>query len=149
MSGGIEVMQLIGWPLLWIGTLFGAMIFGYIHGREHVQSEWDAEKAAIVTAQREKEALLQANMDKLREDKRRETAKLRRTVAALTDSLRDRPDRPASGASATVGDGASGCTGAELYKPDGTFLVGESARADQIRLALKACQDAYQAASGQ
>lgn len=146
MLGGVEVMQLIGWPLLWIGTLSSAMMFGYIHGRGHVQAEWDSEKAATISAQRDEEAALQASMDKLREEKNRETAKLRRTVAALTDSLRDRPERPAS-APASAGDGASGCTGAELYKPDGEFLVGESARADQIRLALKSCQDAYQAAS--
>ena len=140
-------MQFIGWPLLWIGTLFGALIFGYINGREHVQAEWDSEKAVTVTAQHDKEAALQANMDKLREDKNRETAKLRNTVAALTDSLRNRPERPASGAAASAGDGAQGCTGAELYRPDSQFLVGESARADQIRLALMQCQSAYQAAS--
>lgn len=141
-------MQLVGSILLWIGTLFGAVIFGYIHGREQVQAEWDSEKAATVTAQRTEEAALQASMDKLREDKNRETTKLRRTVAALTDSLRDRPERPA-GATSAPGDGAAGCTGAGLYKPDGQFLVGEAARADQIRLALIQCQKAYQDASGQ
>lgn len=140
-------MQFIGWPLLWIGTLFGALIFGYINGREHVQAEWDSEKAVTVTAQHDKEAALQANMDKLREDKNRETAKLRNTVAALTDSLRNRPERPAVPSSTSAGDGATGCTGAGLYKPDGEFLVGESARADQIRLALITCQKAYQDAA--
>jgi hypothetical protein len=144
--GGVEVIQLIGWPLLWIGTLFGAVIFGYIHGREQVQAERDSEKATAVTAQRDKEAELQANMDKLREDKNRETAKLRRTVAALTDSLRDRPERPAVPTSASAGDGASGCTGAAVYKQDGEFLIRESARADQIRLALIQCQKAYKSA---
>lgn len=140
-------MQFIGWPLLWIGTLFGALIFGYINGREHVQAEWDSEKAVTVTAQHDKEVALQANMDKLREDKNRETAKLRNTVAALTDSLRNRPERPAVPSSTSAGDGATGCTGAGLYKPDGEFLVGESARADQIRLALITCQKAYQDAA--
>lgn len=120
----------------------------YDYGRRSVRAQWDAEKASLVTAQRTKEAELQAGMDKLREDKRRETAKLQRTVAALTDSLRNRPERPADPAS-SAGASSAGCTGAELYKPDGNFLVGEAARADQIRLALKACQDAYQAASGQ
>lgn len=143
---------MFGWlvaPVCALLVLAGTYSFGYMHGKATVQTAWDSEKATTVTAQRDKEAALQASMDKLREDKNREAAKLRRTVAALTDSLRDRPDRPAVPASATAGDGATGCTGAELYKPDGTFLVGESARADQIRLALKACQDAYQAASGQ
>lgn len=129
-------------------TVYGIWSFylGNSFGAKTVQAKWDSEKAAAVTAQRDKEAALQASMDKLREEKNRETAKLRRTVAALTDSLRDRPERPAS-ATTEAGIGPAGCTGAELYKPDGEFLVGESARADQIRLALKSCQDAYQAAS--
>lgn len=149
MSGGIEVMQLIGWPLLWIGTLFGAMIFGYIHGREHVQSEWDAEKAVTITAQRTKEAELQAGVDKLREDKRRETAKLQRTVAALTLSLRDRPARPPVPASASAGDAGGWCSGPQLYREDAALVISESERAETIRLALITCQKAYREASGQ
>jgi len=127
-----------------------AMLFaiyqGYEYGRQSVQAEWDSEKAAIITAQRDKEAALQANMDKLREDKRRETARLNATVRALTDSLRNRPERPDVPASASAGDGATGCTGAELYRQDSQFLISEAARADTIRIALKACQDAYRAA---
>ncbi len=125
----------------------GSFFVGENYGAKAVQAKWDSEKAAAVTAQRDKEAALQASMDKLREEKNRETAKLRRTVAALTDSLRDRPERPSVPASANAGDGASGCTGAELYRQDSQFLVNEATRADQIRLALKSCQDAYQAAS--
>lgn len=142
-------MQLIGWPLLWIGTLFGAMIFGYIHGREHVQAEWDAEKAATITAQRDKEAALQANMDKLGTEKNRELARLNTTVQRLSSSLRSRPERPAVSASATTSteQRADGCTGAELYKSDSEFLVRVAERADTIRLALIQCQQAYQEAS--
>lgn len=139
-------MKVLPWVIINLVSLVLAIYQGYEYGRRSLQAEWDSEKAATISAQRDKEVVLQASMDKLREDKNRETAKLRRTVAALTDSLRDRPERPAS-ATAEAGDGSAGCTGAELYRPDGDFLVGESTRADQIRLALKACQDAYQAAS--
>jgi len=142
-------MQLIGWPLLWIGTLFGAMIFGYIHGREHVQSEWDTEKATIVTAQRAKEAELQAGMDKLRTEKNRETAKLRSTVAALTLSLRNRPSRPAVPASSSAGDAGGWCSGPQLYREDAELVVSESERAEKIRLQLIHCQKIYREASGQ
>lgn len=139
------------WPVLACTALASAFFAGYFQGTHHgeqvVQAAWDTEKAAIVTAQRNKEAELQASMDKLRTEKNRETAKLARAVAALTDSLRDRPERPSVPASANAGDGASGCTGAELYRQDSQFLVNEATRADQIRLALKSCQDAYQAAS--
>lgn len=128
-------------------ALFSALA-GYGYGHEYgvakVQAKWDTEKAAIIAAQREKEAELQASMDKLRETKNRETAKLQRTVAALTVSLRSRPERPTVPTPASVGDGAIGCTGTGLYKPDGNFLIGESARANILRLALITCQKAYQ-----
>lgn len=140
------MMQIVVTLVLALFSLLAGYGYGVKDGAQHVQAKLDAEKAATVIAQRDKEAELQANMDKLRTEKNREAAKLRRTVAALTDSLRDRPDRPADPAS-SAGASSAGCTGAELYKPDGNFLVGEAARADQIRLALKSCQDAYQAAS--
>lgn len=126
-----------------------ATYIGISAGAAKVQAKWDAEKFAIATAQRTKEAELRSNMDKLREAYSHETSKLSRTVASLNDRVRSRPTRPAVPASATVGDGAPGCTGAGLYKPDGEFLIRESSRADQIRLALIQCQDAYRAASGQ
>jgi hypothetical protein len=140
-------MQIVVTLVLALFSLLAGYGYGVKDGAQHVQAKWDKENSDNATAQRDKEAELQASMDKLREDKNRETAKLRRTVAALTDSLRNRPERPAVPEIASAGDGASGCTGAELYKPDGNFLVGEAARADQLRLALKVCQEAYQSAS--
>lgn len=130
-----------------IFVAYGAVSFylGNDYGSQHVQAQWDTEKAAAVTAQRDKEAELQASMDKLRTEKDRETAKLRRTVAALTDSLRDRPERPASAAT-EAGVSPAGCTGAAVYRQDGEFLIGEATRADQIRLALIQCQQAYESA---
>lgn len=134
-----------------IFAAYGAVSFylGNDYGAETVQAKWDTEKASIVTAQRDKEALLQANMDKLRTEKNNELARLNRHVRTLSDSLRNRPERPAVPEVASAGDAAAGCTGARLYKPDGEFLVGESSRADQLKLALITCQDAYQAASKQ
>jgi len=140
-------MNVLPWVIANIVAMLFAIYQGYEYGRKNVQAQWDSEKSATITAQRTKEAELQANMDKLREDKNRETAKLRRTVAALTDSLRDRPERPAVPTSASAGDGPSGCTGAELYRPDSEFLVRLAERADTIRLALKDCQNAYENAS--
>ena len=123
--------------------------YGHEHGAAKVQAEWDANKAATVTAKRDREAALQAGMDKLRETKNRETAKLQRTVAALTDSLRNRPERPAVPASASTGDAGGWCSGPQLYREDAQLALSEAERADTIRLALKACQDAYRVASGQ
>ena len=145
----------VTWFAMFIAVATPAVISGLSYyageraGAAKVQAQWNTEKAAVAIAQREKEAALQAGMDKLRKEKNNELARLNRHVRALSDSLRDRPERPAVPASASAGDGAPGCTGAELYKPDGQFLVGESSRADQIRIALKTCQSAYEAASGQ
>ena len=141
-------MNVLPWVIANLVALVFAVYQGYEYGRQNVQAAWDTEKSAIVTAQREKESLLQANMDKLRTEKNRETAKLQRTVAALTLSLRNRPERPAVPASASAGDGATGCTGATLYRSDSEFLIRLSERADKLRLAMIQCQDAYLEASG-
>lgn len=141
------------WPFLSTlgAAIVSALIFstvGYEHGTKAIQAKWDAEKLSIITAKRTKEAELQSNMDTLRKAYTDETAKLATRVSTLTVSLRNRPERPAVpvSAPASAGDGASGCTGAELYRQDSEFLVSEAQRADVIRLALIQCQDAYRAA---
>lgn len=67
-------------------------------------------------------------------------------VARLADSLRKRPDRPASGAMPAGAADPVGCTGAQLYRADGEFLAGETARAEKLRLQLAACQASYDSA---
>lgn len=133
-------------------ALFSALAgygYGHQHGAAGVQAKWDTEKAATATAQRTKEAELQAGMDKLRTEKNRETAKLRSTVAALTLSLRDRPERPAVPASASAGDAGGWCSGPQLYRDDAAVAIAEAERADRIRLHLIQCQKMYRDASGQ
>lgn len=130
-------------------ALFSALAgygYGHQHGAAGVQAKWDTEKADTITAQRTKEAELQAGMDKLRTEKNRETAKLQRTVAALTLSLRDRPERPAVPASASAGDGGGWCSGPQLYRGDAQLALSEAERADRIRLQLIQCQSAYEKA---
>lgn len=128
-------------------TVFGGFYTyrtGYVNGAQSVQAAWDTERAqAAIEAQQ-----LQAKIDNLRTEKNRELARLNATVRSLSDSLRNRPERPAIGTqTASVGDAASGCTGAELYRPDSEFLVRLAERADKLRLALKECQSAYLAAA--
>ena len=67
-------------------------------------------------------------------------------LLALFAELRDRPERPAGGAVPTGGAGQVACTGAQLYRPDAAFLIGESAAADQLRLDLADCQARYDSA---
>lgn len=135
-------------PILFMSALGAAVggFIGYVHGSDATQARWDTEKASTITAQRDKEAALQASMDKLRTEKNRETTKLQRTVAALTLSLRDRPERPAVPETASAGDAGGWCSGPQLYRGDAQLALSEAARADTIRLALITCQKAYREA---
>lgn len=69
-------------------------------------------------------------------------------VADLVGSLSKRPQRPATsgGAVPTGGSSPVACTGAGLYREDAAFLVGESARANKLRIQLAECQGRHDAA---
>ena len=122
-------------------------------GQAHVRQLWDQEKAKQMAEYaenmrlaREKEQALQQGADKLREEKDREIRNVNARAAALANSLRDRPERPAEGSavSSTYGIGQSGCTGKELYREDGAILVGIAREADELRIALKQCYAQYE-----
>ena len=120
-------------------------------GQAKVQAKWDQERAKLaeeyaanVTAMREKEQAMQGNADKLRQEKDREIREINAKSIALVNSLRERPNRTeGSGVSQTPGIGQSGCTGKELYKQDGEFLIGIAREADELRIALKQCYAQY------
>lgn len=122
-------------------------------GQAYVRQLWDQEKAKQMAEYaenmrlaREKEQALQQGADKLREEKDREIRNVNARAAALANSLRDRPERPAEGSavSSTTGIGQSGCTGKELYREDGAILVGIAREADELRIALKQCYAQYE-----
>jgi len=134
------------------GTAWYAHSKGKQEGKEMVQAMWNAERLAVTAAQaeeamkaRQKEQALQTLLAQQRKEHQNEVRRLVRDHAALADSLRQRADRPADSpagvpqvASAGV-EPATGCTGSQLYRQDGEFLAREAARADQLRLALRAC----------
>ena len=134
----------------------GGLYKGRELGMAEVQQAWDKEKteqyAAYAAAQdmaRQKEQALQAGADQLRKEKDREIRDLNARATALTNSLRDRPSRAATVASAVpdttnAGCAPTSCTGAGLSKEDGEFLAGEAARADQLRALLKQCHAQYE-----
>jgi len=142
--------------VLAVGVAGGAGLYqGRELGMAKVQQEWDkeraAQEAAYAQAQAEarvKEQELQANADVIRQEKDREIRNLNARTVALTNSLRDRSERPEASplpSTATNGSIATGCTGKELYRPDGEFLAREAARADELRFLLKQCRDQYEA----
>jgi hypothetical protein len=137
-----------------------ATITGYMKGdsagRAVIQQQWDQERAQqaeahamAMEAARNKEQALQASADLLRKDKDREIRDLNARAAALTNSLRVRPERPAPEtrpvpSTASVGPAPAGCSGPELYRQDAELLVREAERGDQLRAALKQCYAQYE-----
>lgn len=133
---------------------------GYHTGKEvgmaEVQQAWDKEKTAqyaqyakAMEESVEKQQMLQMGADKLRQEKDREIRDIAARNAALANSLRDRQSRPAANSSAmsdSTSAGQSACTGKQLYREDGEFLVGVAREADEIRAALKQCYAQYDAA---
>lgn len=100
---------------------------------------------------KQRESALQADADTERREKSHEINRLRSEHAAAIERLRHRPERPTTTtghlpAPAVPGATAAGCTGAELYRQDGQVLRGESLRAEQIRIELKACYAQYERA---
>lgn len=129
----------------------------YTSGRNDVQAEWDADIAqrtaeALAASEqaRAKEQELQTKADNMRKAKDAQIHALDLRLDESLKRLRNRPERPAAVAevpdSAGVVGSPRGCTGAELYRSDGEFLVGLAADADKLRIALRACQATYRAA---
>lgn len=98
---------------------------------------------------RAREQAMQADADKLRQEKDREIRDLNARAAALADSLRQRPNRATQGGGVPGAAGARqagpGCSGSTLPREDAEFLAGEAARADGLRAALRQCLDQYEA----
>jgi hypothetical protein len=153
-------------PWFLVGALVAicaAFTGGYWRGNEagqaFVQQQWDQERAKQMAEYaenqriaREKEQAMQLAADNIRKEKDREIRNLNARAAALTNSLRDRSERPTTQTSAlpsttTNGSTTTGCTGKELYRPDGEFLAREAARADELRILLRQCYKQYQEVS--
>jgi hypothetical protein len=153
------------WKLLTAAVLVGVTcVAGWLlyatgrdAGRGQVQTLWDSQMLATAQAMtqqmnlaRSREQALQAQTDQIQQERRHEVAKLARSHAAALERLRQRPERPAGGdgvpEAARAGGNERSCTGRELFREDGNFLIGEAARADELRLQLVACQAAYRAA---
>jgi len=137
---------------LTITSLAGTAIYAYSSGKQSGMSEvkalWDSDRLAIAEAQaeermkaRQREQALQVLVDRQRKEHQNEVRRIVREHAALTDSLRDRPETRASAGGVPEGSdaGTAGCTGAGLAGPDARFLAGYAADAARLQSALRAC----------
>ena len=132
---------------------------GLSSGRAEIQARWDQQRIAdaAATAQaviraRAREQAAQHAADRIRQEKTREIADLnRRHAAALADSLRHRPDRPADHLPATAQAAdtgpAAGCSADQLFRQDAAVALGIARDADLVRIALQQCHAQYQAAA--
>jgi hypothetical protein len=105
---------------------------GFVNGCSYQQSK--AEKTV-----RDKEHQYQADADKIRIEKDAQIKAINDQLVDAVSELRKRPSRTAEASN------GKGCNGASLYAEDSEFLVREAARADQIRVALQACYNQYDA----
>ena len=133
----------------------GGYYVGKDDGKAEIQQAWDKDKAAqyaqyakAMEESVEKQQQLQMGADRLRQEKDREIRDVTARNTALANSLRERQTRPAqtSSVSSTASVGSSACTGKELYREDGEFLVRLAREADELRVALKQCYAQYEAA---
>jgi hypothetical protein len=140
--------------VLAVGAAAGGGYYkGNSAGQAEVQQAWDKEKAeqyaAYAKAQeeaRQREQEMQQAADKLRRDKDAEIRNINARATALTNSLRDRQERPTqSGDGSGAARSCSGASGAELAKGDGEFLAGYAADAARLQAALDQCVKQYNA----
>jgi hypothetical protein len=147
-------------PYFLLGSLVAVIAAagaGYFQGSEHgqakVQNLWDKEKAAqyaeYAKAQeeaRKKEQELQANADKLRQEKDREIRDLNARATALNNSLQHRPTRTSeAGSLPNSSKSCSGASGKELARGDAEFLVWYATEAARIQADLNQCIRQYEA----
>ena len=133
----------------------GGYYKGNSAGKSEVQQAWDKEKAEQYAEYakgqeqaRQREQELQANADKLRKEKDAEIKNINARATALANSLQQRQTRPTetSTVPSVAGTGPTACTGKELYREDGEFLVRLSREADELAAALNQCYKQYNAA---
>jgi flagellar motor protein MotB len=100
-----------------------------------------AEAKAQAEARKKEQALVE-KAEQVRKRKDEQIKAINNRLAAVTRELRERPSRSDSNTSSTAT--CSGGTGSTLFREDGEFLIGEAARADRLRQALKECYARYE-----
>ena len=134
-------------PMLILAVVVAFVLNGFYwnaHGSNAADTRWKAkieqQRADAEAKAREQEKTWQEAANAIVKNQDAKLASTRRNLNDALDSLRDRPDR-APADSKPTGTDCKGSTGAELSREDARFLVGEAARADEIRIGLEACYE--------
>jgi hypothetical protein len=143
---------ILGLVLSIIAAFGGGYYKGNEDGQASVQQKWDKENARLQAEYaenqrlaREREQALALGAERLRQEKDREIRNINARATALTNSLRDRSERPAqSSAVSGTTPACSGATGKELARGDGEFLARYAADAARNAAALDQCIRQYE-----
>lgn len=140
--------------ILAVGAAAGGGYYkGNAAGKAEVQQAWEVEKRkqAEEYADNLRKALetqqeMQQAADTLRREKDAQIRDINARATALTNSLRDRKERPSKdGSVSDTARSCAGASGAELAKGDGEFLARYSADAARLQAALDQCVKQYNA----
>ena len=139
-------------PILMLALLLAFIANGfYWHakGSNGADTRWEAkihkERAEAEASARATEHRHQEAANAIARRHAYDVSTIRRNLDIALDSLRHRPERPATLPDAPRAD-CEGGTGAELFRADAEFLAREAARADEQRAGLAACYDHVDAA---
>ncbi len=121
-------------------------------GQAKVQAKWDQEKAKLaeeyaanVAKMREKEQAMTEASAAIMEKKNHELREINARATALSNSLRQRPERAESSNVSSASASCSGASGKELARGDAEFLAGYSTDAARLQAALNQCLAQYEA----
>lgn len=128
---------MLGW-IKWavIGVII--VLIGWIHlslvnrAVELNNSEWNKAQQVLIEKNRKTEKAILTEALKLEEVKNEEIKNLNTTVNDLRSKLRKRPSREYVTVYRDNPSTEGACTGAELFREDGEFLIGEAARAERV-----------------
>lgn len=143
---------ILGLVLSVIAAFGGGYYKGNEDGQATVQQKWDRETARLeaeyaenMRLAREKEQALAEGAERLRQEKEREIRNINARATALSNSLRDRQERPAAnGAVSGAAQSCGGASGKELARGDGEFLARYAADAARNAAALTQCIRQYE-----
>lgn len=137
--------KLIAVIVIWLLSLMLTGWFSYKAGVDKEATKFlkyrQSQQALVLEQQEEHKTKLTEQL----KDKEDAIKSINQRHAAIVSGLRQRTERPdtitpskeASSASVCTGTGS---TGEQLYREDAEFLIGEAAKADIIRQALKTCR---------
>ncbi|WP_396190087.1 hypothetical protein [Flavobacterium sp.] len=131
------------WAILGVlATAIGILAGGYWWGDSDRNTWWlaktETDKRKAVEEALQTERIQQGKVNEALRQQADSQAAINNRLSADLASLRNRPERFGN-LSAAAKAACTGVTGAELSRQDSEFLVGEAARADEIRAGLVAC----------